>query len=183
MFYSAGWRSGAMAGTGQLWLTDFIWSTGILQALGWNSWWNKPKHQSDVQTWEISDISTGERHGNSGYWCSSWDPNTLIFALKTPFLPHIFSVLLGFGNYLWNDSCCPLSCSCPFCLLSKFIFLKWSSVPTPVWEVEGIYAFPDAPGMPYTRGICQSRCCCLWCSWELFWPCLQVDRADTRVRI
>lgn len=93
MFYSAGWRSGTMAGTSQLWLTDFIWSTGILQALGWNSWWNKPKHQSDVQTWEISDISTGERHGNSGYWCSSWDPNTLIFALKAPFLPHLFSSL------------------------------------------------------------------------------------------
>lgn len=94
-----------------------------LQAVRWDSGVASLKTKVMVQIWEIPDITLGERNGTSGYWCLSWDLNTLIFTLKADFSPHIFSVLLGTRNYLWVASCCPLSCSCLFCLLLTFTFL------------------------------------------------------------
>lgn len=152
-----------------------------LQAVRWNYGAASLNTKVIVQIWEIPDISPGERNGTSGYWCSSWDLNTLTFTLKTTFL-RLFSSLRHWELFV-KRFLLPLELFLPFLPPVEVQFPPMKQCSNTSVGEEGIYAFLDAPGMPYTHGICQSHCCCLWCSWELSWPCLQVDRADTTVRI
>lgn len=91
------WMEIRCSGRYQSAVTDSLHLVGAviaaaLQAVRWNSGAASLNTKVIVQIWEIPDISPGERNGTSGYWCSSWDLNTLTFTLKATFLPDIFSV-------------------------------------------------------------------------------------------